>query len=128
VGDNSDLLADEEEHRRHRPGGEPAHIEARLERRGLPSVPSGAPLFCTRKGTPTAAASVSRRLHELACRAGIDKRVHPHGFRYAHAIELMMEGIPMSIIRCHLGHASLATTDRYLVHIDPKQVIAMMNK
>ncbi len=40
----------------------------------------------------------------------------------------MMEGVPMPIIQQQLGHASLATTDRYLAHIAPKQVIETMAK
>lgn len=34
-----------------------------------------------------------------------------------------MEGIEMPIIQRQLGHTSLATTDRYLSHIAPRQVI-----
>jgi integrase len=40
----------------------------------------------------------------------------------------MMEGVPMPIIQRQLGHASLATTDIYLSHIAPRQVIETMNK
>jgi integrase len=42
------------------------------------------------------------------------------------AYELMMEGVPMPIIQQQLGHASLATTERYLRHIAPKDVIKAM--
>ena len=55
-------------------------------------------------------------------------RVHPHGFRHAHAYELMLEGIPMPIIQQQLGHVSLATTDKYLSHIASKQVIETMGQ
>jgi hypothetical protein len=34
-----------------------------------------------------------------------------------------MEGISIPIIQRQLGHTSLATTDTYLSHIAPKQVI-----
>jgi integrase len=40
----------------------------------------------------------------------------------------MMEGVPMPIIQRQLGHASLATTDTYLSHIAPRQVIEIMAK
>jgi site-specific recombinase XerD len=56
---------------------------------------------------------------KLAAKAGVDKRVHPHGLRHAHAYELTMEGVEMPIIQRQLGHTSLATTDRYLNHIAP---------
>jgi len=39
-----------------------------------------------------------------------------------------MEGIPMPIIQRQLGHASLATTDTYLAHIAPRQVLETMSK
>ena len=50
----------------------------------------------------------------LARRAGIEKRVHPHGLRHTHAAELAFEGAPMNLIEAQLGHSSLATTSRYL--------------
>ncbi len=34
----------------------------------------------------------------------------------------------MPIIQSQLGHASLATTDTYLAHIAPKQVIETIRK
>jgi integrase len=40
----------------------------------------------------------------------------------------MMEGLEMPIIQRQLGHMSLATTDRYLNHIAPKQVIEAIAK
>ena len=42
--------------------------------------------------------------------------------------QTMMEGIPMLIIQRQLEHVSLATTDRYLAHIAPKQVIETMGE
>ncbi|MEA3511794.1 MAG: site-specific integrase, partial [Actinomycetota bacterium] len=83
---------------------------------------------CTLRGESVGANSLRQSLRTLARRAGIQKRVHPHGFRHTHAYELMMEGIPMPIIQRQLGHVSLATTDRYLAHIAPKQVIETMAK
>lgn len=65
-------------------------------------------------------------LPRLAARAGVTKRVHPHGLRHTLAFELMMEGVPVPIIQRQLGHASLATTQRYLDHIAPKDVIEAM--
>ncbi len=109
------------------PGAYP-HIEAWLERRKTLNPPAGAPLFCTLKGGPMYSSTVRETLSRLAGRAGIEKRVHPHGFRHTHAYELMMEGIPIPIIQRQLGHASLATTDTYLSHIAPKLVIETMGR
>ena len=43
----------------------------------------------------------------------------------AHAAELAAEGVPVNVIQKQLGHVSLATTDIYLRHIAPADVIAM---
>ncbi len=34
-----------------------------------------------------------------------------------------MEGVRVPVIQRQLGHASLATTDRYLSHLAPKDVV-----
>jgi integrase len=39
-----------------------------------------------------------------------------------------MEGVPVPVIQQQLGHASLATTDRYLRHIAPKDVVEVMQR
>ena len=90
------------------------------ERRGFTRTQ---PLFCTRTGKAMSGSYVRGQIKRLGLKAGISKRVHPHGFRHTHAFELMMENVPISIIQRQLGHASLATTDIYLSHIAPKQVI-----
>lgn len=43
------------------------------------------PLFCTLKSTPLSPCYVRRMMKRLARRAGIEKRVHPHGLRHTHA-------------------------------------------
>jgi integrase len=48
------------------------------------------------------------------------------GARRADAAELALEGKPMNLIQAQLGHASLATTNRYLAHIAPVQLIEAM--
>lgn len=76
-------------------------------------------LFCTLAGGPLQPSYVRQLLPRLAARAGIDKRVHPHGLRHAHAVELVEDGVPVHHIRDQLGHSSLAVTDRYLRRIAP---------
>jgi site-specific recombinase XerD len=85
-------------------------------------------LFCTLQGGPLKPSYVRTLLPRLAAKAGIDKRVHPHGLRHSMAYELMMEGVPVPIVQRQLGHASLATTQRYLDHIAPKDVIETMQQ
>ena len=93
---------------------------AERERRGFTRTQ---PLFCTQTGKAMSGSYVRGQIKRLGIKAGISKRVHAHGLRHTHAFELMMEGIPISIIQRQLGHASLATTDTYLSHIAPKDVI-----
>lgn len=63
-----------------------------------------------------------RLLPRLAAKAGVEKRVHPHGLRHAHAAE----GVPVNVVQQQLCHGSLATTDRYLRHIAPAERVAAM--
>ena len=45
-------------------------------------------LFCTLDGEPVSDDYVRVLLRRLAAKAGIDKRVHPHGLRHTFAVEL----------------------------------------
>ncbi len=86
----------------------------------------GDPLFCTDRGEPLTPSYIRVLLPRLARRAGIDKRVHPHGLRHTHAAELRAEGLDVGVISRQLGHASLLTTIRYLDHIAPTAVVEAM--
>ena len=99
-----------------------------VERRTQLRVSGRAPLFCTLAGKALKPSYVRTMLNRLADRVGIEKRVHPHGLRHTHSFELMMEGTPVPIIQQQLGHASLATTDRYLRHLAPKDVVEVMQR
>jgi site-specific recombinase XerD len=89
-----------------------------------------APLFCVisrpSKGKPMYASVFREKLKDLAERAEIDRRVHPHGLRHTHAFELATEGVPVHVIRKQLGHRRLNTTERYIDHLSPGDVIAAM--
>ncbi len=85
-----------------------------------------APVFCTLDGKSIKDAYVRALLPRLAKRAGITKRVHPHGLRHTGAAELRAEGVDIGIISKQLGHRSISTTARYLDHIAPQAVIAVM--
>lgn len=97
-----------------------------LERRGALGITGRQPLFCTLEGKRLQSSYVRTLLPRLAAKAGVDKRVHPHGLRHTHAAELAREGTPANLIQAQLGHASLATTDRYLRHIAPQQLVDAM--
>jgi len=84
----------------------------------------GRVLFCTLDGGPISPRYVRAMLVRMADRVGIDKRVHPHGLRHTHAVELEHEGFTVTEIQQQLGHASLATTAIYLNHISPSARVA----
>lgn len=94
----------------------------RREKLGL----TRAPIFCTLRGGRVRDNYVRAMVKRMAKRAGIAKRAHPHGLRHTHATELARERVPINVIADQLGHASLATTDRYLRHIAPVEVVAAM--
>jgi site-specific recombinase XerD len=75
------------------------------------------PLFCTLDGGPLSDRYVRDLLKRLAARAGIDKRVHPHGMRHTYADELRRSGVDVVTISKLLGHSSIAVTSRYLDHL-----------
>ncbi|MCC7205489.1 MAG: phage integrase family protein [Phycisphaeraceae bacterium] len=86
------------------------------------------PLFCTQHGHPISDAYIRRLLPRLALQAGIPRRVHAHALRHTHAAELRFEGLDIGLIAKQLGHASIATTARYLDHIAPLSVVEAMRR
>lgn len=104
-------------------GGALEVLEEWNVQRAALGVNGHAPLFCSLKGRPLAGSYVRTLLPRLAEAAGIAKRVHPHGLRHTHAFELLHEGVPLPIIQRQLGHLSLQTTDTYLSHFAPIDVI-----
>lgn len=81
------------------------------------------PLFCTLEGGPVSDRYVRDLLKRLADRAGIEKRVHPHGLRHTFAKELHDNGVPVATISKLLGHSSIAVTARYLDHLTNDQAV-----
>ena len=102
-------------------------VERWLEERGkLQAVGQGAPLFCTLKGTPTDPSYARHLLPRLAKRAGLERRVHPHGLRHTHAADLALAGVPVLAIQQQLGHSSLITTESYLRKVGVRLDLARM--
>jgi site-specific recombinase XerD len=80
-------------------------------------------LFCTAEGEQLSRRVVHRQVQRLAKRVGIKKRVHPHTFRHAFAVEMLREGIDIVTIQRSLGHTSLATTETYLRSLEPRHAV-----
>jgi len=98
-------------------------LERWLACRSRLGLGQGQAVFCTLRGGPLKSAYLRSLLPRLARKAGIEKRVHAHGLRHTHAFELASEGVPLHMIQAQLGHSSLATTDRYLRHLNPTAVV-----
>jgi site-specific recombinase XerD len=85
-------------------------------------------VFCTLDGHRVQPSYVRQLLPRLARKAGIEKRVHPHGLRHTCAAELAVEGVPVPLIQQQLGHASLHTTTLYQRHIAPVELVETMRR
>ena len=83
-----------------------------------------APLFCTLDGGHMSDRYVRDMLKRLAAKAGVDKRVHPHGLRHTYADELRRAGADVVVISKALGHSSIAVTARYLDHLSNGQAVS----
>lgn len=97
-----------------------------LDKRGGLGLNGRQPVFCTLAGDEIESAYIRALLPRLAKKAGIEKRCHAHGLRHTHAFELSQEGTPLNVIAAQLGHSSVATTDRYIRHLNPAAVVSAM--
>jgi integrase/recombinase XerD len=77
------------------------------------------PVFRSQKGGHLHPSQVMRIVRAAAHRAGIDANVSPHWLRHAHASHALDRGAPIHLVQATLGHASIATTGRYL-HARPQ--------
>lgn len=104
-----------------------AVVEKWMERRRALGIPRGRVIFCVlsepTKGKPMYSSVVREAMKDLGLKAGIEKRVHPHGLRHAFASELSREGVSLTVIQTLLGHSDLATTARYVAHLTPWEAI-----
>ena len=89
------------------------------------------PLFCLitkgKEGSPLETSYIRHLVKRLADKAGIDKRVHPHAFRYTGATHLRDRETPLAVIKEQLGHSRISTTDIYLRDVRQADVIDSVN-
>jgi len=78
------------------------------------------PIFKNARGIPITRDGVAYVLDKYVARAARDlpalrrQRVTPHVLRHSCAVALLQAGLDVAVIRDYLGHASVATTGRYL--------------
>lgn len=78
-------------------------------------------VFVNRHGQPLTRDGIAYILHKYASTVAAEerpalaqKRITPHVFRHSCAVALLQSGTDISVIRDYLGHASVATTGRYI--------------
>jgi site-specific recombinase XerD len=81
----------------------------------------------SRGGGRLSARSVGIMLAHLAGRAGLEEAgISPHALRHTFAIRVLRGGANVVAVSKLLGHASIATTQRYCDHLDSRELRSYM--
>ena len=92
-------------------------LEQWLSVRKQLSVPTGEQhLFLSARGKQLRVRTVEHLVSRYATLAGLSRRITPHDLRHSSATEYVELATPLPVVQEQLGHASLATTERY-VHL-----------
>ena len=75
-------------------------------------------VFVTRMGKQMERSIVHRMVKSASRRAGVDSLASCHWLRHSHASHALEAGCNLRLLQQSLGHASVATTEKYL-HISP---------
>jgi integrase/recombinase XerD len=103
------------------------HIQREhLEARSL--IPSESPaLFLNASGKRLSTQGMANIIAQFRREAGIERHVTPHMLRHTVATLLLRNGVDIRVVQEFLGHASIATTQRY-THIAKEHLIAVLRK
>jgi integrase/recombinase XerD len=78
-------------------------------------APLDAPVFASgHGGGHLHPSTIERMVGKAAARAGLEAKVSPHWLRHSHATHALERGAPIHLVAATLGHASVATTGKYL--------------
>ena len=97
-----------------------------LDAGGRLGISNHSTVFCTHAGKRFLPSYIRSMLTRLGKRAGIE-RLHAHGLRHGFASTLAEQNVSIPIISAALGHSNIATTNTYLQHVQPREVIAAVS-
>jgi site-specific recombinase XerD len=72
------------------------------------------PVFYGEKRRPYGRHGLKMLIYRLGQTAGIIKRLHPHMFRHAFAVNTLLAGVDIYLLQQLMGHSSIEITAKYL--------------
>jgi integrase/recombinase XerC len=84
-------------------------------------------VFLNYRGERLSGRSVQRMVRFHIRRTALQRRISPHSLRHSFASHLLSRGADLRAIQELLGHASLATTQKY-THLDLRQLLDVYKK
>jgi site-specific recombinase XerD len=84
-------------------------------------------LFLNSSGGRLTTQGIANVIARLREEAGIERHVTPHMLRHTVATLLLRNGVDIRIVQEFLGHASIATTQRY-THVTKEHLIGVLRK
>jgi integrase/recombinase XerC len=91
------------------------HWEGVLQQRALHS--KGAPVLCTRNGTPMVPQHIEKLVARVGLRAELADRLNPHKLRKTFGSDLLNRGVRIEVVSALLGHSHVGITQRYYAQL-----------